>query len=73
MKVVDVVAAIIEETHYKNSRILIAWRVTAYSGIIQLRCHSHFLWLSPEEVENYPLAPADIPLLQAYRKSLQPQ
>lgn len=137
MKVVDVVAAIIEETHHKNSRILIAqrdaqsdlsgywefpggkiepnetpqqalcrelyeelgidniqvtdhiatseiqqperiirlqaWRVTVYRGIIQLRCHSHFLWLSPEEVENYPLAPADIPLLQAYRKSLQPQ
>lgn len=50
-----------------------AWRVTAYRGTIQLRCHSRFLWLTPEEVKHYPLAPADIPLLEAYRQSLHPQ
>lgn len=47
-----------------------AWRVTGFSGEITLRCHSEFVWVSPQQAFDYPLAPADIPLLDAYYKTL---
>ncbi|WP_159564503.1 pyrimidine (deoxy)nucleoside triphosphate diphosphatase [Budvicia diplopodorum] len=67
---VQVTDYIATSTLYQAERTLHlqAWRVTSFSGTIQLRCHSRFLWLYPEEIENYPLAPADIPLLAAYRQ-----
>lgn len=43
-----------------------AWRIEAYSGELQNRCHSDFVWVTPEQAFGYPLAPADVPLLDAY-------
>ncbi|WP_413515116.1 pyrimidine (deoxy)nucleoside triphosphate diphosphatase [Serratia proteamaculans] len=43
-----------------------AWRVATFSGELQNRCHSDFVWLAPEQAFDYPMAPADVPLLTAY-------
>lgn len=43
-----------------------AWRVTAFSGDIRLHCHSEYVWVTPHQAFSYALAPADIPLLEAY-------
>ncbi|MGE4800754.1 pyrimidine (deoxy)nucleoside triphosphate diphosphatase [Yersinia hibernica] len=43
-----------------------AWLVASFSGEPILHCHSALVWLTPEEAYHYPLAPADIPLLDAY-------
>jgi len=43
-----------------------AWRVSGFSGNIALRCHSEVRWVTPLEAFSFPLAPADIPLLNAY-------
>ncbi|AWH87101.1 pyrimidine (deoxy)nucleoside triphosphate diphosphatase [Limnobaculum parvum] len=48
-----------------------AWGVVAWQGDIQLRCHTNFCWVTPDEAFNYPLAPADIPLLCAYQRTLR--
>ena len=36
-------------------------------------CHEHdeIAWVSPSELRNYDLAPADIPVVEAYRQSLE--
>lgn len=47
-----------------------AWRVEAFSGELQHRCHNDFVWITPEQAFDYPLAPADVPLLTAYITSL---
>ncbi|CAI0894410.1 pyrimidine (deoxy)nucleoside triphosphate diphosphatase [Serratia liquefaciens] len=47
-----------------------AWRVEAFSGELQNRCHADFVWITPEQAFDYPLAPADVPLLMAYIASL---
>ncbi|AGQ31465.1 pyrimidine (deoxy)nucleoside triphosphate diphosphatase [Serratia liquefaciens] len=47
-----------------------AWRVEAFSGELQSRCHADFVWITPEQAFDYPLAPADVPLLTAYIASL---
>lgn len=46
-----------------------AWKVVAWQGEIQLRCHTNFCWVTPDEALNYRLAPADIPLLLAYQQT----
>ncbi len=43
-----------------------AWRVSGFSGEITLQCHSEITWVIPSEAHRYALAPADIPLLEAY-------
>lgn len=43
-----------------------AWRVSTFDGELTLRCHSKLAWVTPEQALGYALAPADIPLLQAY-------
>ncbi|CAI0851128.1 pyrimidine (deoxy)nucleoside triphosphate diphosphatase [Serratia quinivorans] len=50
-----------------------AWQVETFSGELQNRCHSDFVWLAPEQAFDYPLAPADVPLLTAYISALQAQ
>ncbi|MBK5144746.1 pyrimidine (deoxy)nucleoside triphosphate diphosphatase [Budviciaceae bacterium BWR-B9] len=45
-----------------------AWKVVAWQGDIQLRCHTNFCWVTPDEALGYQLAPADIPLLLAYQR-----
>ena len=47
-----------------------AWRVEAFSGELQNRCHADVVWITPEQAFDYPLAPADVPLLTAYIASL---
>ncbi|MGJ3435391.1 pyrimidine (deoxy)nucleoside triphosphate diphosphatase [Serratia sp. Je.1.23.a] len=47
-----------------------AWRVEAFSGELENRCHADFVWITPEQAFDYPLAPADVPLLTAYIASL---
>ncbi|WP_114196174.1 pyrimidine (deoxy)nucleoside triphosphate diphosphatase [Edaphovirga cremea] len=45
---------------------LYAWRVTILNGEPVCRCHSAVVWVMPEAAREYGLAPADIPLLEAY-------
>jgi len=47
-----------------------AWRVGGFEGQITLRCHSEIVWVTPQEAFDYSLAPADIPLLEAYCSQL---
>ncbi|ENA3447787.1 TPA: pyrimidine (deoxy)nucleoside triphosphate diphosphatase [Yersinia enterocolitica] len=43
-----------------------AWHIENFSGEPVLYCHSALAWLTPEDAYRYPLAPADIPLLDAF-------
>ena len=43
-----------------------AWHVPAFRGDITAHYHSALAWCTPEEAFGYPLAPADIPLLEAF-------
>lgn len=43
-----------------------AWYVPAYAGDIVAYAHSALAWCTPSEALSYSLAPADIPLLQAF-------
>ncbi|HEJ9093886.1 TPA: pyrimidine (deoxy)nucleoside triphosphate diphosphatase [Serratia odorifera] len=45
-----------------------AWRVTHFSGELHLRCHAQLVWVTPAQAGEYPLAPADVPLLSCYLK-----
>ncbi|AKG71642.1 pyrimidine (deoxy)nucleoside triphosphate pyrophosphohydrolase [Serratia fonticola] len=49
-----------------------AWQVNSFSGELQLHCHSAFAWVTPEQARDYPLPPADIPLLESYIRLLSP-
>ncbi|HDN0666745.1 TPA: pyrimidine (deoxy)nucleoside triphosphate diphosphatase [Escherichia coli] len=43
-----------------------AWHVPDFHGTLQAHEHQALVWCSPEEALQYPLAPADIPLLEAW-------
>jgi (d)CTP diphosphatase len=43
-----------------------AWHVSEFSGELTALCHSELVWCLPAEAFDYPLAPADIPLLKAF-------
>ena len=43
-----------------------AWHVPDFHGTLQAHEHQALVWCSPEEALRYPLAPADIPLLEAF-------
>ena len=43
-----------------------AWHVPAFSGEPTAHYHSALVWCTPEEAFDYPLVPADIPLLEAF-------
>ena len=43
-----------------------AWYVPAFSGTLTALHHSELVWCTPQEAFAYPLAPADIPLLDAF-------
>lgn len=43
-----------------------AWRVGDFSGSLTLSCHTECRWVKAQDAHHYPLAPADIPLLEAY-------
>ncbi|MFU2317466.1 pyrimidine (deoxy)nucleoside triphosphate diphosphatase [Rahnella sp. PCH160] len=47
------------------------WRVNHFTGTISLQCHSEICWVAPEEVRSFELAPADIPLIDAYLRTFQ--
>ncbi|CND11345.1 pyrimidine (deoxy)nucleoside triphosphate diphosphatase [Yersinia pseudotuberculosis] len=50
-----------------NNRIrLHTWYVNHFSGEPVRHCHAAFIWLTPLEAYRYSLAPADIPLLDAF-------
>ena len=42
------------------------WRVSGFTGTITLQCHSEIHWVAPDDVLSFDLAPADIPLIEAY-------
>ncbi|MFI8416946.1 pyrimidine (deoxy)nucleoside triphosphate diphosphatase [Serratia sp. NPDC078593] len=44
-----------------------AWQIDAFEGELRCHCHTAFVWVTPEQAERYSLAPADVPLLAAYR------
>ncbi|MFG1172387.1 pyrimidine (deoxy)nucleoside triphosphate diphosphatase [Erwiniaceae bacterium CAU 1747] len=43
-----------------------AWQVTDFSGEPVAICHQALTWVEPAEAFSFALAPADIPLLQAF-------
>jgi (d)CTP diphosphatase len=43
-----------------------AWHVPDYQGELHAHEHQQLVWCLPEKALTYPLAPADIPLLQAF-------
>lgn len=43
-----------------------AWHVPSFQGELNAYEHQDMVWYSPEEARRYPLAPADIPLLEAF-------
>lgn len=43
-----------------------AWHVSEFSGELTALCHSELVWCLPAEAFDYALAPADIPLLEAF-------
>ncbi|HDI4957061.1 TPA: pyrimidine (deoxy)nucleoside triphosphate diphosphatase [Salmonella enterica] len=43
-----------------------AWHVPVFNGLLRALEHQALVWCTPEEALEYPLAPADIPLLQAF-------
>ncbi|TPG59332.1 pyrimidine (deoxy)nucleoside triphosphate diphosphatase [Ewingella americana] len=46
------------------------WRVSGFTGTIALQCHSEICWVLPANVLSFDLAPADIPLIEAYLETL---
>ena len=44
-----------------------AWHVPSFRGELTAYCHSGLVWCYPAEAPDYDLAPADIPLLDAFR------
>ena len=43
-----------------------AWLVPTFSGELTAHYHRALVWCTPEEAFTYDLAPADIPLLEAF-------
>ncbi len=43
-----------------------AWHVPAFSGALTAHAHQQLVWCEPHVAQEYPLAPADIPLLKAF-------
>ena len=43
-----------------------AWHVPEYRGELTAHEHSALVWTQPEQAFSYALAPADIPLLEAF-------
>lgn len=43
-----------------------AWHVPVFSGELTAHEHSQLEWVQPEQAFGYALAPADIPLLEAF-------
>ncbi|HCJ8794776.1 TPA: NUDIX domain-containing protein [Escherichia coli] len=73
MKMIEVVAAIIE----RDGKILLAqrpaqrdqaglWEFAGGKVELDESQQQALVWCSPEEALQYPLAPADIPLLEAF-------
>lgn len=46
-----------------------AWHVPAFTGTLTRHHHAALIWCAPQEAFNWPLAPADIPLLEAFMAS----
>lgn len=44
-----------------------AWHVPAFTGTLTRHHHTALVWCSPDDALNWPLAPADIPLLEAFK------
>jgi len=44
-----------------------AWHVRTFAGEPTRHYHSDFAWVTPADAGNYALAPADIPLLEAFK------
>jgi (d)CTP diphosphatase len=44
-----------------------AWHVSEFHGEPTAHYHSQLVWCSPQAALDYALAPADIPLLEAFR------
>jgi 8-oxo-dGTP diphosphatase len=56
------------EYHYDHGAIrLVAMKTTVVAGELCLTVHDRFEWVRPEDLESFPLAPADIPIAQRLR------
>lgn len=43
-----------------------AWHIPTFSGEVMAHEHQQLVWCTPQAALDYPLAPADIPLLNAF-------
>ena len=58
----------VENIHeYPDKKIkLLAYKVNIISGDFKLSDHDKIVWVRPEKILTYQLAPADIPIAEAY-------
>lgn len=69
LSIVATVGSFVASNQWQHNGRLIrlhAWRVESFQGELQQHCHCAFAWVTPEQARDYPLAPADIPLLDRY-------
>lgn len=62
---------ITSHSHPVNGRVinLHGWFVPTFIGTPDNRHHTALVWVTPQEACQYPMAPADIPLLNAFMAS----
>lgn len=69
LNIVATVAGYIATNQWDSGKNIIrlhAWHIKSFSGEPERHCHSAFVWLPPVDAYAYLLAPADIPLLDAF-------
>lgn len=68
------IEAFVSDTEYqypeKHVR-LICYRVSIIKGQPLLNAHDKIVWVRPQEVLHYNLAPADIPIIQNYLQQIE--
>jgi 8-oxo-dGTP diphosphatase len=54
---------------YENGAIeLLAYRISGAPQALELRAHSQYCWAGRSELNSYPFAPADIPLVDRLKE-----
>ncbi len=51
---------------------LLSYRATHVAGVFELRDHDEVRWVLPEELSEYPFAPADLPTVERLQSQCQP-
>ena len=48
---------------------MVAFKVPVYSGVLTLNEHSAFVWVTIDELNNYAMPEADVPIVEALQRS----